>query len=480
MAASQDLYDTPGDRLDAFVRHSLQPEGDWKDEVKDAQQRIEQFLRDQCFHDELILDKEVRVLKVVKGGSTGKGTTLNYSSDLDLVLFLSCFSSFQDQARLRGDIISFIEQKLIHCSRSLAYNITVAQHREGTSTPRWYGMIQMCAMSSGSHSLCLTQVLPLNSGSFLRGCIISELSLLFSWPGPGSNPPPSVHGVGAITSVLQAPSLYTKWSIPSKPPEIHSDWASLGYLSNPEPRASPCREATFHRDMHNPVDLSARDQSPECDREPIILDPADPTNNLGRKKRWDVVAQEAAYCLRQACCTTVNPLEGWHVQIDIRVHAIRRARNILVTVKQTGKKAWTLSVNPYNPIWKMKTEIKREFGFSGQQRVSFQEPGGDRQLLSSRLTLADYGIFSNVNVRVIETFPPEIQVFVKESSGQSKPYAIDPSDSIRDLKEKIEEAGGPCVENQILKFQGRKLQNRRSLADLQIEDCDTIMLIRRS
>ncbi|XP_012660654.1 2'-5'-oligoadenylate synthase-like protein 2 [Otolemur garnettii] len=358
MAASQDLYDTPGDRLDAFVRHSLQPEGDWKDEVKDAQQRIEQFLRDQCFHDELILDKEVRVLKVVKGGSTGKGTTLNYSSDLDLVLFLSCFSSFQDQARLRGDIISFIEQKLIHCSRSLAYNITVAQHREGTSTP-----------------LPETRVL-------------------------------------SVT-------------------EIHS--------------------SSFSR--------------------PIILDPADPTNNLGRKKRWDVVAQEAAYCLRQACCTTVNPLEGWHVQ---------RARNILVTVKQTGKKAWTLSVNPYNPIWKMKTEIKREFGFSGQQRVSFQEPGGDRQLLSSRLTLADYGIFSNVNVRVIETFPPEIQVFVKESSGQSKPYAIDPSDSIRDLKEKIEEAGGPCVENQILKFQGRKLQNRRSLADLQIEDCDTIMLIRRS
>uniref|UniRef100_H0XL28 Ubiquitin-like domain-containing protein n=1 Tax=Otolemur garnettii TaxID=30611 RepID=H0XL28_OTOGA len=460
MAASQDLYDTPGDRLDAFVRHSLQPEGDWKDEVKDAQQRIEQFLRDQCFHDELILDKEVRVLKVVKGGSTGKGTTLNYSSDLDLVLFLSCFSSFQDQARLRGDIISFIEQKLIHCSRSLAYNITVAQHREGTSTPRWYGMIQMCAMSSGSHSVnCLALPYP--------GFTI-EFRLVPSWLHHFWG---SCHCCSAGLGQVQThhpQCMGTKWSIPSKPPEIHSDWASLGYLSNPEPRASPCREATFHRDMHNPVDLSARDQSPEC--EPIILDPADPTNNLGRKKRWDVVAQEAAYCLRQACCTTVNPLEGWHVQ---------RARNILVTVKQTGKKAWTLSVNPYNPIWKMKTEIKREFGFSGQQRVSFQEPGGDRQLLSSRLTLADYGIFSNVNVRVIETFPPEIQVFVKESSGQSKPYAIDPSDSIRDLKEKIEEAGGPCVENQILKFQGRKLQNRRSLADLQIEDCDTIMLIRR-
>lgn len=66
MAAAQDLCDTPGDRLDAFVKHSLQPQVAWKDELKDAGQRIEQFLRDQCFRDELILDQEVRVLKVVK------------------------------------------------------------------------------------------------------------------------------------------------------------------------------------------------------------------------------------------------------------------------------------------------------------------------------------------------------------------------------------------------------------------------------
>lgn len=53
-----------------------------------------------------------------------------------MVLFLSCFSSFQDQAYLREGIISIIEEKLDHCSRSLAYNITVAQHRERARVPR--------------------------------------------------------------------------------------------------------------------------------------------------------------------------------------------------------------------------------------------------------------------------------------------------------------------------------------------------------
>mgnify|MGYP002507551136 CR=1 FL=1 len=150
-----------------------------------------------------------------------------------------------------------------------------------------------------------------------------------------------------------------------------------------------------------------------------------------------------------------------------------------VTVKQTGEEAWKLWVDPYSPIWKLKVEIKKKFGLNGQQRLSFQEPGRERQLLSSQRTLAYYGIFSKVTVWVLETSPPEIQVFVKNSSGQSKPYAIHPDNSIYDLKKEIEEAGGPNVADQILKFQGWKLWNHRSLSDLQIEDCDTITLIRR-
>lgn len=64
------------------------------------------------------------------------------------------------------------------------------------------------------------------------------------------------------------------------------------------------------------------------------------------------------------------------------------------------------------------------------------------------------------SLQVLETFPPEMQVFMKDSSGQGKPYTIDPDDSIHDLKEKIEEAGGPYMEDQILRFRGQKLWNQ--------------------
>lgn len=166
-------------------------------------------------------------------------------------------------------------------------------------------------------------------------------------------------------------------------------------------------------------------------------------------------------------------------QIPLSVPPFQGARNVQVMVKQSGKEAWKLWVDPYSPIWKMKVEIRKTFGLNCQLRLSFQEPGRERQLLSSQRTLAYYGIFSKVTVSVLETSPPEIQVFVKDSSGQSKAYAIHPDNSIYDLKKEIKEAGGPDVADQILKFEGQKLWNHRSLSDLQSEDCDTITLIRR-
>lgn len=151
-----------------------------------------------------------------------------------------------------------------------------------------------------------------------------------------------------------------------------------------------------------------------------------------------------------------------------------------MTVKQMGVENWTLWTNPYSPIRKMKAEIRRELNPCGELRISFQEPRGERQLLSSRKTLSDYGIFSKVNIRVLETFPPEILVFVKYPGGQSKPFAIHPDDTILDLKEKIEDAGGPCTEDQVLLWGDEELEDDDGLAELEIKDCDTIELSRAS
>ncbi|XP_055462370.1 2'-5'-oligoadenylate synthase-like protein 2 [Psammomys obesus] len=501
-----DLYGTPGDMLDHFLKHSLQPQRDWKEEGQDAWERIEKFFREQCFRDELLLDQEVKVIKVVKGGSSGKGTTLNHRSDQDMVLFLNCFSSFKHQARSRERVINFMKEKLVRCRNSLAYKITVVTHREGNRTPR---SLTLRIQSKKSNDIIPMDVLMAYDalGSFSRDSkpapeIYEKLIKSRGYPGEFSpsftelqrhfvkSRPVKLKDLLRLVKFWYLQYLrrkYRRARLPSKYAlELLTIYAwEMGTESSESFRLDAgfvavmellrdyediCIYWTKYYDFRNEVVGNFLKEQLKGDR-PIILDPADPTNNLGSRKAWDLVAKEAKHCLRQACCITEDPSGGWHVL---------RARDIQVIVKQTGKEPWSLWKNPYSPIRKMKADIKRTNELHGEVRISFQEPGGERQLLSSRKTLSDYGIFSKVNIRVLETFPPEIQVFVKFPSGDSKPYAINPDAIIWELKGKIEDDGGPCMEDQVLMLEDEELEDYHSLDYLQIKDCDTIQLIRVS
>uniref|UniRef100_A0A8C2W5Y3 2'-5'-oligoadenylate synthetase 1 domain-containing protein n=1 Tax=Chinchilla lanigera TaxID=34839 RepID=A0A8C2W5Y3_CHILA len=50
---------------------------------------------------------------------------------------------------------------------------------------------------------------------------------------------------------------------------------------------------------------------------PIILDPADPTGNLGLSARWDLLATEAAACMEARCCMGKDgtPIQPWPVRV---------------------------------------------------------------------------------------------------------------------------------------------------------------------
>ncbi|XP_077015436.1 2'-5'-oligoadenylate synthase-like protein [Tamandua tetradactyla] len=504
MEPFQNLYETPAERLDAFVEQTLQPSGDWKEEVQDAQQRIERFFREVCFYNELVQDQEVRVLKVVKGGSSGKGTTLNHSSDLDLVLFLDCFSGFRCQARLRGTVISLMEEKLSHCSRSLAYDITLARPKGEASVPRSLSFKVQSRKSSVAVEIDVLPAFdalgPFSPDSKPPPKVYKKL--ITSAGGPGEFSPSFTelqrHFVkrrpAKLKSLLRLVKhwylkhlkpKYRDASLPAKyalelltiyawemgTDESENFCLSEGFVAVMEllrDHGDICIYWTKYYDFQNKIVRNFLKQQLKEGR-PVILDPADPTNNLGSWKRWDLVAREAVHCLRQACCQIEDPSQGWHVQ---------RARDVQVVVRQPGEEDWTLQVNPYSSIRKLKMKIKRTCDLSGQLRLSFQKPNGERQQLSVWQTLADHGIFSRVRIQVLETFPPEIQVFVKNAGSQNKPYAINPDNSIRALKEKIAEAGGPYVEDQILSFQGRYLWDHYTLRYLQIKDCDTIMLIK--
>ncbi|XP_036603741.1 2'-5'-oligoadenylate synthase-like protein 2 isoform X2 [Trichosurus vulpecula] len=133
METFQNLYATPAEKLDVFVAHMLQPDKEWKDEVKDIFERIAEFFQEKCFQDCTIRDKQVKVIKVAKGGSFSKGVDLKHTSDVDMLLFLSCFSSYKDQYKLQGPIIEFMMEKLKKCQKSIAYDIINISKRESSN-----------------------------------------------------------------------------------------------------------------------------------------------------------------------------------------------------------------------------------------------------------------------------------------------------------------------------------------------------------
>uniref|UniRef100_A0A8C0HZ12 2'-5'-oligoadenylate synthetase like n=1 Tax=Balaenoptera musculus TaxID=9771 RepID=A0A8C0HZ12_BALMU len=372
MAVPPELFVTPASRLNSFVAHSLHPSQEWKKEVLETVQTVEQFLREQSFQGEHGLDQELWVLKVVKVGSFGNGTVLRDSSEVELVMVLSGFHSFQEEARRLDDVLSLLCEKLRYCQdlRSL--------------------QLQDLRLVQGVPSAVAFTIQSWETAEPITVTVVPAYGVL--GPSvPNSHPSPEVY-----VSLIKA-------------------CGSPGHFS---PSFSELQRNFV---KHRPAQLKSL---------------------LRLVKHWY--------------------LEG--------------ARDIQVTVEQWGFSDFVITVNPYDSIKKVKGKIQGNLGSTALQRLSFQEPGGERQLLSSQYSLADYGVFSNTRICLLQTISPEIQVFVKNPSGGSHAYAICPDSLVLNLKLQIEFKEGLLRKEQQLEFQGQVLQDGWSLRSYGVQDSTTFTL----
>ncbi|XP_057600818.1 2'-5'-oligoadenylate synthase 1-like isoform X1 [Hippopotamus amphibius kiboko] len=128
-----ELSNTPARDLDKFIEDRLQPDEDFRTQVREAINIICSFLKERCF---LHTSHRVRVSKVVKGGSSGKGTTLRGRSDADLVVFLTNLTSFQEQLQRRGEFIEEIRKQLEACQREKTFEVEFQVQKQPLDNPR--------------------------------------------------------------------------------------------------------------------------------------------------------------------------------------------------------------------------------------------------------------------------------------------------------------------------------------------------------